>query len=67
MSFSVLHKERTLDLECESEFERNEWVSAFRWAKRYADRASMPFNVKHVTHGMPLCEVSGGAALRCDV
>jgi serine/threonine protein kinase len=40
---------QTLDLECDKEGDRDVWVSAFRWLRGYADRASKPFNVKHVT------------------
>eukprot|EP00823_Brevimastigomonas_motovehiculus_P003195 TRINITY_DN1934_c0_g1_i1.p1 TRINITY_DN1934_c0_g1~~TRINITY_DN1934_c0_g1_i1.p1 ORF type:complete len:603 (-),score=131.06 TRINITY_DN1934_c0_g1_i1:102-1910(-) len=50
VSFSVIHRDRTLDLECETEASCREWVEAFLYLKDHAEKASKPFNVKHVTH-----------------
>ena len=52
-SFSVVFKHRTLDLDCKSSEERDAWVVAFRWLRRFATGVSFPFLVRHVTHVSP--------------
>mmetsp|Transcript_17945 Transcript_17945/g.43924 ORF Transcript_17945/g.43924 Transcript_17945/m.43924 type:complete len:741 (+) Transcript_17945:101-2323(+) len=53
--FSLIFTNRTLDLQCETQKERDEWAKAFRWLLREKTNGTLtsvglPFNVKHETH-----------------
>eukprot|EP01006_Ploeotia_vitrea_P033294 TRINITY_DN65419_c7_g6_i1.p1 TRINITY_DN65419_c7_g6~~TRINITY_DN65419_c7_g6_i1.p1 ORF type:complete len:656 (-),score=345.97 TRINITY_DN65419_c7_g6_i1:902-2869(-) len=50
--FSIVFESRTLDLECGSEAERDEWFARFEWLREAKSQrqVGMPYNVKHTAH-----------------